>query len=406
MVTSLATCLACILPLAATEVQLRTLDGRQLRGEVLQLNATELTLKSAGQKQTLPLSSLHTLGVQETTATVRWKMQVTLTDGSVLHCVDYSAAGDAAKLTFADLTQQTIPLKHIRAVLLRNAGGDLYRAWREYLREASSTDRLVVRRTANTKSETNVRATFSLDVMEGVLGDVATDGVRFELDGEPIKVKREKAEGLLYFRRNTQLANEACCYLVDREGSRWAVKTLSTTPDEIRIETPTAQQLTLPWSCVRLIDFFSANAVYLSADLLDGKRRGGFFESKATSATNSFGPLFDRTPEGVIHCGGKEIAHGVWMPAQSSLTFNVPPKCKQLTLQAGFDDHLGETDGVELVIEADGKTLFSQIIRRQSQPQPLALPLQQAKRVRISVNHAGDSQLGDTLVLSEAMFTQ
>ena len=62
--------------------------------------------------------------------------------------------------------------------------------------------------------------------------------------------------------------------------------------------------------------------------------------------------------------------------------------------------------GVRLKIEADGKTLYDELIKREPQLATLDVDLAGARRLRITVDYGGESFIGDQLVLCEAMFTK
>ncbi len=85
----------------------------------------------------------------------------------------------------------------------------LAKDWARSSRATGPADLLVVRKQG------------ALDYLEGVLGDVDDEIVHFELDGDPIPVKRPKVEGLIYYHAKGDRSPNRSPWRVDRGGSRW-----------------------------------------------------------------------------------------------------------------------------------------------------------------------------------------
>jgi hypothetical protein len=193
--------------------------------------------------------------------------------------------------------------------------------------------------------------------------------------------------------------------LVDIDDSRWSARSLELGNKGIKLTTSSGASVEVPLARIRKLDYAAGNRHYLAELPRESVVRETWL-SDAKEPTKTFGMLVGRTPEGPLSIGGEPHPRGLWLPAKSSLILRVPPGFSQLQMQVGVDDRVAATDGARLKIEADGKTLLDEVVKRDVQPLPFKVDLQSARRVRITVDYGGESFLGDQLVLCEAMFVK
>jgi hypothetical protein len=386
--------------LSQTDASLRTLDGQSAKGQLVRLSDSEIALNVAGMEQTFSPSKLDAIGVHEQAASARWKVQVQLVDGSQLNGASYTASGAKAKVALLDGTSHEFPLKSIQSVRLREQTGELARQWTEYLAQAATSDRIIIRRKADPKSG----AVESLDVMEGVIKDIGDTLVNFDAGGV-VPVKRERVDGVVYFRGREPAPPAASCFVVDIDDSRWSARGLQLTAKSLKFTASGGATIELPLERLRKLDYAAGNRRLL-AELPQESLVRETWLSGEQQKSNAFPARVGRTPEGPILLGGEPCPQGLWLPAKSVLIVRVPPGFTQFQAKAGIDDRVASTDGVRLKIEADGKTLLDELIERDVRPRPLKVDLQDARRVRITVDYGGESFLGDQLVLCEAMFVK
>jgi hypothetical protein len=384
---------------APFNARLRTLDGQTASGSVVRLSDKAVVLTDGTRETSFAPERIHSLVVREGTS-AKWKVEVTLRDGSILHAASYTTTGGRAKITLADESEHELAIRSIRQVRLREQSPDLAKQWAEYQSEEPKSDRLVIRRSAEGGAG-------SLDVLDGVIGDVTDAAVEFETDGDVLKVRRERVDGLLYFAgTNRPTLPAAVCTVIDADGSRWSVRTMQLAGGHLALSTPAGLSLEIPAARLRRLDFASGNVRYLSELPRESTTRTSLVSSAANDTAGVFEPLSGRTPEGDISIGGQAFQDALWMPARSSLVVRVPEGFQRFQAKVGIDDRVGSTDGARLLIEGDGKVLFDQVIAREGKPGPIDIDLSGARRVRITVDYGGKSFLGDQLVLCEAMFTK
>ncbi len=397
MHTLLALTLSLLAP-AQTEVHLRTLAGETLSGKLLQFNEREIVIDAGGEQKFTP-AQLATITVNDAASVANWSIQVNLVDGSGIYAASFAVAGEKAQITLTAGTRREIPLAAIASVRFREQSNALAKQWGEYLAEEATADRLIIRR----KAKPEAGGEESLDVLEGIVREVNDTTVNFD-SGGLLKVKRERIDGLIYFRGREKTPPPAAFTLYDIDGSAWQIKTLALAEESVQLVTPAGLSVELPLTHLRQIDFASSNRSYLSELKSDSLIRTTWLSGEANTA--AFAPLVDRTPQGAISIGGEHCSHALWMPAKSALIVRVPQGFTRFRTHIGIDDRVGKTDGARLLIEADGKTLHDKVYSRTTQLVPLEIDLAGARRVRITVDYGGTSFVGDQLVLCEAMFVK
>jgi hypothetical protein len=384
--------------LAQTDVKLRTLDGQSASGQLIRISDREIVIAAGGKEQAFAPEKLEAVGLHEQASTAKWKVQVQLVDGSQLNAASYSASGAKAKLTLLDNTAHELPLKSVQSVRLREQTGELALQWNDYLSREANGDRIVIRRKAG--------AAESLDIMDGVIKDISDTTVVFNDGGGDLKVKRERVDGLLYFRGGENAAAAPACVLVDIDNSRWAARSLQLTGKAISLTTTSGAKVEVPLARVRRLDYAAGNRQLLAELPRESVTRETWFTVAAKDPVKSFAPQVGRTPEGPIALGGELCPTGLWLPAKTALIVRVPAGFKRLSARVGIEDRVASSDGARLKIEADGKTLYDELIKRDAQLATLDVDLQAARRVRITVDYGGESFIGDQLVLCEAMFVK
>jgi hypothetical protein len=400
------TLIAVSLALAATgqaDVKLRTLDGDIIAGNLANLSPQEVAVSTSSGRQSVRADRIHSLAIRENASKARWKVQVELTDGSIVNGASYASHGAKATIVRAGGAKHEVPLKSVVSARLRDQSGELARQWAEYAAEKVSSDRIVIRRKVDPAAPIPKE---SLDVMDGVIGDVSESAVNFDVGGgDVIPVKRDRIDGLLYFRGRERASAGPSCVVVDIDDSRWAASEFELVDQMLKLKTISGVSLDLPLDQVRKLDFAAGNLCYLAEMPRDAVVRESWSTASDSEMPGLFAPLVGRAPEGRISIGGEtKLGQTVWMPAKSAITVRVPEGFARFNARVGFDDRIGSTDGVKLLVEADGKTLLEELIRRESRLVPIDVDLQGAHRVRITVDYGGQSVLGDQLVLCEAMF--
>jgi hypothetical protein len=375
----------------------RTLQGEDIQGTLVAVTADEVVLAVQGTRRSWPAAELATVSLPTHLAATVPPVAITLTDESVLRGIAFTSQGAQGTLQFPNANPLELPLAQLKSVRLQDSLPKESEAWLSLARESANADRLVIRRQG-------AGGSISLDTLEGVTGEIGETHVAFTSDGDRLQVKRDRVEGVL-FRRPPPSHPRTKLIFTDRHQSQFAVSALSMERDQLHVQTPSGLKVVRSLHDVWRFDFGAANCRYWSTELLDQKSHSSWLDTLGSTTMKSVGPLFDRAPSGPLTMTGKVWPRGVWLPARSALTLRVPLGFTRLSVQAGYDDRVPQTDGARLIVAAEGKVLYDELVPRHDTPTSIQLPLGDARRVRVSVDYGGESRLGDTLILSEAMFT-
>jgi len=379
---------------APQEAQVRTLAGESLNGAIVALEDENLTVATAAGERIIPIKDL--LGVTLTTpvATAQPpKVWLTLKDESLLLADSFTVTGTDAQVTQAGGAKLTIPTRLIDHVRFREQTGEAANQWAEFVKSDRAADLLVVRKND------------ALDFHSGVIRDVADDVIQFELDGELLRVKRTRADGLIYHDSARTPLAATRGNVTDATGSQWQVASLQLDGDQLRIRTAAGVEITQPLAAISRIDFSQGNLQYLSDLKPESISWAPYFgEANVSSAAQAFfQPRLDRSPDdGPLRLAGKVYNKGIAAHSRAEMTYRLPDKFRSFQALAGIDDRLRPAGNVRLTIFGDDRSLFDDTISGKDAPRPLEVDISGVNRLKLVVDFGDDLDLGDWLDLCEA----
>ncbi len=394
--------LSAALATGAVEFEAQTVDGHSAVGRIAELNAQQLVLETSGGPSTFALSALAGLTRKPAppAADRKHAIHVELVDQSLLAASGYTVRGGVAQLVLSGGAKLEVPTRAIRWVRFSaaaDADEKLTKQWSEITETKADGDLLVVRKSG------------ALDYLEGVQGDIDADTCNFELDKEPVPVKRAKVEGVVYFHSAAAELPEAAGQLLSSDGSRLSIGKVELADDKIKIATPAGITLSLSLEDISRFDFSSGKIAYLSD--LDPESAThvpylGFAEEPA--ALREFYKYrrdigFEQNP---LRLDGKTYRKGLSLSSRSVLVYKLPGKFRLFRGTIGIDDSVRETGDVHLAIKGDGKTLWEGEVRGTDPARELELEIVGVKRLEVLVDYGGGLDIGDRLDLCEARVTK
>ncbi len=382
------------LVLAPQEAQIRTLAGESLSGSITALDDQQLTVATVGGPRVVPTKDL--LGVafpaRESGAATP-KAWVTLKDESQLLADSYTVMGTEAQVTLPSGITLVIPTRLIAHVRFREQNSVAAAQWAEFVKSDRAADLLVVR-----KKE-------ALDFHSGVIREVTDDVIQFELEGETLRVKRTKADGLIYHDSGRTPLGATRGIMTDAAGSQWHLASLQLDGENLRLRTAAGVEITQPLGSVARIDFSQGNLQYLSELKPEAVNWTPYFgEAKVSSAAQLFfQPRMDRSPDdGPLRLGGNTYNKGIAAHSRAELTYRLPDKFRSFQALAGIDDRLRPAGNIRLTIFGDDRQLFDETLSGKDAPRPLELDITGVNRLKLIVDFGDDLDLGDWLDLCEA----
>ena len=380
------------LVVAEPAVEVKTLDGRTLAGELTELSAEQAVVRGESPT-TLKVNEVLSIAPQTPPEKIDHHPAVwlELTDGSRLTGQEFMIQKRTGRLVVSEKETVEIPTRSIRFVRFSPSSPSVDEAWNEALKTKVAGDLLVVR-----KKE-------AIDFSEGVVGGVTGEKVEFELDKEPLEVPRRRVDGIIFAPTGKEPAAGSGLY-EDASGWRLVLKSVTLDQGNWKIVTASGATVTRPLSQLRRLDFSSGKMSFLSDLDWESMEHSPYFALNLSAQTRFNEPRRDRAFEsGKLALQGKPFAKGLCVKSRTQIVYRLPNGFRTFNAVVGIDDTMRNKGGhVRLVISADNKTLFDEAIGDKDPPKELALNLSGAARLKIVVDYGENQDVADHLDLCDA----
>lgn len=388
--------LGLLLAVAAPEVEVRTLAGERVVGQLQSLSPDRVAVQTAAGPVEFDAARLLSLTKVPAAAPAAnptaSPVLVELAGGSRLLASDFRVAGKTAHLALPS-GELELDLGQVTAVRFSPASPEFDAVWAEAIADTSANDRLVLQKKDK------------VDLVLGVVHDIDGQNVQFDLGGlKP--VKRERVLGIVYYRSTQQAAPKIAGIVLDRGGAAWAATRVELTGDLLRLEMA-GQTREIPWADVQSIDYSAGKIQRLGAP--ETKEWTPYLGAAADlgGLAAMFAPRVDSGFDGgPLILGGKEYTQGLALRSRSRVSYRLPPGARRFQATAGIDDRYAARGHVQLQVRADGRTVFDEPVAGGDAPRALDLEIAGARRLEIVVDFGQGGDLADHLNLCEARVTQ
>jgi hypothetical protein len=413
---------------AGLHVIASTIDGHSVAGTLLELSTDSVTTDESAWRAVIKLPATRLLSVAaartEQPAVDRSTLSVAIVDGSLLAATSFKAHDGVAEVRLTSGMSLSLPTRRIDWVRFYAAGGDdpLAAQWAEVVAgaagEAAPASRAEPSGGASSRGPKTtaaaadvlvVRSKQGLDYLEGVAKRVSDESILFEVDQEPVTVKRSRVEGLIYYRAKKEELADAAATVTVRGGTRLQAATLALATDQVKITTPAGAEISLPLDDLDRLDFSSASTQFLSDLQPESFAYVSYFGGKDLPASlDAFykprrDAAFDLNP---LKLDGKTFAKGLSLHARTTVVYRLPGKFSRLTALVGIDDSVRDAGDVRLEIRGDGKMLWEAAVRGTDHAVPLELSVAGVRRLEILADFGGDFDAGDVIDLCDAKVTR
>jgi hypothetical protein len=396
---------------ASADVTATKLDGTLVAGRLQEWSDAGLVLTTVDGSINITDSDL--LSVQfAPAATDSGEPILELVDGTTLPLADLATTSDTvtAQLRMpppADPHDVVIPLSQLRAVRLQPLETSVLSQWQEIRALDAPGDLLVVLQ----------RSGKSLDYMEGVVGKISDRDVEFTLDGKTVRVARNKAAAIVFYRSDPPLEDTPQCVLVGRDGLRVPASTVRSAGDALIVETAAGLQLSWPLAAITSADFSAGKVIFVSqlrpakalwqplVALPAAASRAAKYGQPRFDRSATGGPLTLRFPDSQRPDGPGRIesyAMGLAIRSRTELVFRLPRGYNRFMAVAGIEPSATASGNVMLTVFGDDRLLVEAAIAGSDQPLPLELDVAGVKRLRILVDFGQNLDTGDWLNLCNA----
>jgi len=389
--------MAVALVAAAPDSEVQTLTGDVFRGRIEQLAPQGVTLWTGDGKKSVrgdDLMAVHFHG-QPDPGDAPAQAWIELVDGAGIVASEYTVKDHRATVVMPSGRKIEVPTQDIRCVRFQKQGAsdEIEAEWRRILGLSHNRDVFVVQKPG------------TIDYVGGTIGDVTSETIRFDLDGEVLPVRREKAFGMIYYHPAGRDLPKPVCSVADASGSTWPARTIELDGELLKWETPTGVANAVPVGRVGRIDFSGGKIVYLSDMDAESTKWTPYFGPPSVSPVLAayYAPRKDRPLiPGDLMVGDKVYAKGLAVHSRTELVYRLPDRFRQFEAVVGIDPRVREQGNVRLVITGDGRVLLETTVAGKDPPKPVDLDIQGVRRLGILVDFGEDLDVGDHLNLCNA----
>jgi hypothetical protein len=403
----------CLCASVGMGAELRTLAGATVAGEVIGIDDKAITLIKAegGDKVQTPLISVLQLELQHDfpglDAGTKYT-DVALADGSLLHCRTVRVMTKELELELLSGQKIKVPIAALQYVLNDAQDQKTRDQWKETVAKKSDRDVLAI------------KAEGEINRIEGTYGDgdEKDQTIAFEVKqtGRTVHPGIGKVHGMIVVRKPDENAPETLCKVFDTGNNILAAAKISlgengfvvTTVSGAKLEYPKADaKIEIGKPIVARLDFSSGKLAFLSdmdpVRVVEKSNTGRIDHYRRNKGLEG-GDI--RFPPEQGQSTPQTYVKGLAIHAYTELVYNLGGQYKKFDALLGVDESVEGDSDVKVIIEGDGKELFSAEVKRGDKPTPLKLDVKEVKELRIVVRSMELLDFGNQVALVEAKVTK
>src|SRR5262245_12073187 len=374
---------------------LRTLDGREIVGDVVSITDKEIVIRSQGKEQTVPTLQVLQLDVGpagKLAAGTKYT-DVELTDGSVLHCSQLTLRGKEAQMTLLGGQAVKVPLEVVASFLNEAQDENLQKQWKEFVAKKRASDLLVVQRDGELTS------------FKGTFGEADDEGkqIQFDLDSKGTfrGVDLVKVQGIIFVRPVDPNLPSTICTAYDSSNNAVAASAVAVTPAGYTVTSPSGAKIEYPKKLLSRFDYNTGKLRYLS-DMTPVK------EVVTSTQGDPEAPRKDKNLDGgPLRLGKTVYFKGLAVHAYTLLEYQLDGEYREFKCWLGVDELVGGSEGQTIVkFEGDGKVLFETAVTRKDPPREVKFNIKDVQKMRIVVSSAELLDLGKHVNLADAKISK
>ena len=386
---------------AAEPAKLRTLSGKTHEGELVRISNKEIVLHGDSGDVSIPLETILDLSLPSTApASEDVYSNLQLTDGSLLHCLDFAIVRDEVRCKLVGGQAILIPLQTVANFVAGAQDPQVGQEWQGILSRQSNLDLLAIKDSAG-----------KVNILEGTFGSGDDQGTSIQFEsssGAKRQINLRRIHGMSFVRKLDKEAPASICKVTDNARQTWMAATVSFAGGRFTLATPAGAKIELALPLVTRLDFSQGKLSYLSdlepvrvvetsnVDAVEHYRRDRNLENAPLQlATTSDGRTEAQT-----------YSKGLALHASTELVYDIGGRYKEFKAVVGVDPGVGGDSNVKLAIEGDGRSLLAADVRRGENPRQVICDVRDVRQLRITVRPAGLLDLGNHLNLADARVTK
>lgn len=385
---------------SATQAVFELRDGSEIESKIVSVDSQSVVIESAGETKTLSPDSINKIRL----ADVRNEPSelahcVQLVDGSKLFCPFFKVSDRVlSSSTECDISVE-VSSRLLDFVRFPNTGDDFIKSWDAISKQQRESDALVVSRDQK------------LQMVDGIIGDVAAESVSFTVGDRTADVKRNRLSGLLFYRRTTTEFSPAVAALKLIDGSLIEVQSLVNDNGQLKVRSVAGASFLVRRDSVFELDFSLNREMWLTdlepatndwVPLLAGSN---IVNSLRTFSIARMNKSFSGKPLAILNRGEgeswkrEESAKGFAIKGGGKLSFLLANQFQRLTGSIAFDPDTNSAGLVKLMVQVDGVSRVEQILdaSKMERPFQLDIDLANAQRLVFEVKYHDRRSVGDIL---------
>jgi hypothetical protein len=372
----------------------RTLDGKEIVGDVVSITDKEIVVRSEGKEVTVPVLQVLLIDIGAAGKLPTKYIDVELTDATLLHCSQVSLRGKDAILTLTSGQEVKIPQTIIASYIGDAQDEKLQKQWKEIASRKRSGDFLVVK-TANDE----------LTTLNGTFGDSDAEGKEIQFDhkntGTYKPIELAKIQGIAFYRPLDPDLPSTACFVHDSSLNAIAAASVTVTPNGFTVTTPAKAKIEYTKKLLARIDYNTGKLRYLS----DMKPTKSLVSS---TQGDPEAPRSDKNLDGgPLRLGKLSYPKGLSIHAYTQLEYQLDGEYREFKCVLGVDATVGGSQGPTLVkIEADNKELFSGPVTPKDDPKELRFNIKDVQKLKITVSSGELLDLGKHVNLADAKISK
>lgn len=380
--------------LAPPSVELATVGGEIVHGDLAKISTAEITLKGEDDLRTVPLDSVLSVkfsGNDELPAAAESPTTLQFQAGGRLTC-NRVVMKDRRLIAKPRLGEAIdVPLSVVAAVRFRSLDATIADDWKEILSNAPAKDLLVVRNGQ------------TLDRLEGTISGLDEKTLTFLVDTTRVAIDRSKQRLFgVVAAHSRDGGGESIGTVRLRNGDWLNVSGLTFDGQTLSVTTAGGWKTRFPAQAISELDFGQGRIRYLSDIEPRASEHTSFLGTELDTVFDVRRDRSDASPSTPIRIDSRPFRKGLVIHSYTKLTYRLNGDYQRFVAVAGIEDLVRPLGSVELTISLDGKTAFHKTITGDEPPIPIDLNVENADDLTIVVDFAEDWGTGDHLALGGA----
>lgn len=388
--------LALPLVLCSVAIDVTHLNGDVISGELVNWQGANLTITVDGEPVQLSTEQLLKIQFADlSTSTSPDIQRVTLGCGSSFAVRSFESTDGRVAITRTSGGAINCEQSQIQSIRFRPPSAAINPQWVELVNQRHEGDAIIIR-----KSDS------ALDYLEGIIGDVTSDKLQFELDGSEIDVKLTKLEGIVPYRTANDSWPAPICNIITTTGDRWHVDQATLDNDQLQIKTPCGVASRVALKDIARVDFAAGNVQYISdlepwkvdiTPLISGSASPSsvtamLYAPRRDESLNGT-PLMLRGDDG----GLTSFTKGLAVHSRTTLHYRLDGQHRKLRGLVGIDPTVKAAAVVTLRIYGNEKLLLEAQITANEPPLTLDVSIEDVRRLKLEVDYGDGVDIGDRL---------